>query len=209
MELRRSCKTTYAAGSVQTFDASSHFRCRVKAERSRVLECACEVVCQEGWEKINWRNNFSALHLAAQVGSVDAVKLLLENGATPGLTMRDSRGCLPVDYVLNELPDVDLQLLDLLSPEEVVVHKMASEVSEVAAPRELSKLKPKLSTGARPEGKHAPALPTLLTSAQSRVGYMPPNQHRTTPFVIPEVACGDGLDVFKACSRPNCKAQPF
>merc|ERR1719446_2044295 len=38
----------------------------VKSSRKQVLELACDVAFREGFSKVQWKRNFSALHLAAK-----------------------------------------------------------------------------------------------------------------------------------------------
>jgi hypothetical protein len=90
--------------------------CQLDSSREDVLELACTIALRKGWENVNWRRNFSALHLAAKLGETEvAKKLLLEANATAGLRLLDNHGKTPLDYAL-ALPKIDLELLALLDP---------------------------------------------------------------------------------------------
>jgi hypothetical protein len=99
-----------------TKPCSQRTRWHVESSHDDILKIACEVARREGWENVTWTKNFSALHLAAKLGDRESVRRLKEEiSATPGLTVRDASGNLPVDYAL-ALPEVDLELLELLDP---------------------------------------------------------------------------------------------
>ncbi|CAK0852539.1 unnamed protein product, partial [Prorocentrum cordatum] len=61
------------------------------------LRRALEVVARKPWSKIRWPHNFTALHLAAQLGSSEVVEFLLEATAAPSLQTQDERGRTPLD----------------------------------------------------------------------------------------------------------------
>eukprot|EP00927_Polykrikos_kofoidii_P036749 TRINITY_DN31019_c0_g1_i1.p1 TRINITY_DN31019_c0_g1~~TRINITY_DN31019_c0_g1_i1.p1 ORF type:complete len:1445 (-),score=265.07 TRINITY_DN31019_c0_g1_i1:120-4454(-) len=62
------------------------------------LQKACGVVLEKGWSKVKWPHGFSALHLCAKLGALDATQLLLEATAEPGLALSDDQGMKPIDY---------------------------------------------------------------------------------------------------------------
>lgn len=106
----------------------------VKSSRKQVLELACDVAFREGFSKVQWKRNFSALHLAAKLGSSEHVRRLLqEANATSGLAVRDDFGKLPIDYAF-ALPEMDLELLDMLDPANAAVAPRAP-ASPRASPR--------------------------------------------------------------------------
>ena len=69
------------------------------------LERACEAVFQNGWRKICWPKNFSALHLAARLGSEDAVRYLLDANAHAGLESQDDDGKTPLAIAIENKKD--------------------------------------------------------------------------------------------------------
>lgn len=88
----------------------------VRSSREEILRLACDIAFREGFSSVQWKRNFSALHLAAKLGSLEFVRRLLqEANAISGLALRDDYGKLPIEYAL-ALPEVDLQLLELLDP---------------------------------------------------------------------------------------------
>eukprot|EP00929_Paragymnodinium_shiwhaense_P004186 TRINITY_DN10493_c0_g1_i3.p1 TRINITY_DN10493_c0_g1~~TRINITY_DN10493_c0_g1_i3.p1 ORF type:complete len:1477 (+),score=471.30 TRINITY_DN10493_c0_g1_i3:132-4562(+) len=62
------------------------------------LKKACHTVINKGWDLVTWPNDFSGLHLAAKSGHKEAVQLLLDASASPGLVLQDDKGMRPVDY---------------------------------------------------------------------------------------------------------------
>lgn len=62
------------------------------------LQMACEAVLRRGWSRLKWPHDFTALHLAAKFGRLDAVSFLLEASAAPALSVRDHKSRLPLDY---------------------------------------------------------------------------------------------------------------
>jgi len=69
-----------------------------KGGQPNSLVQAIRTVLEVGWENIDWPMNFSAMHLAAQSGNLEAVELLVAcNG---DLTLADDCHLLPLDYAV-------------------------------------------------------------------------------------------------------------
>jgi len=62
------------------------------------LAKVCEVVLKRGWGSTKFPRNFTPLHLAARLGSKEAVSFLLSLGAAASLELRDDKGLTPRDY---------------------------------------------------------------------------------------------------------------
>jgi len=61
------------------------------------LQRALEMVARKSWSKIRWPHSFTALHLAAEIGSSEVVRYLLAATAAPSLQTRDAKGRTPLD----------------------------------------------------------------------------------------------------------------
>jgi hypothetical protein len=64
------------------------------------LKKACQTVLRKGWTGVRFPKNFTPLHLAAKLGSTEAVDLLLDAGVCDGLRLEDDFGMKPVDYAI-------------------------------------------------------------------------------------------------------------
>jgi hypothetical protein len=98
------------------------------------LEVLSKMVHSEGWSSICWKEDFSALHLAAKVGSKSGARQLLQQVQASSdlhvLHTRDSQGFTPCDYAYRSMiqgsqtlqegfskPEIDLEMLDLVCPD--------------------------------------------------------------------------------------------
>lgn len=95
------------------------------------LEKVCEVVLKRGWDSTKFPRNFTPLHLAARLGSKDAVCFLLSLGAALSLGLRDEKGLTPRDYA-EQKGHVDL--LPLLDHAPEPAPAVDSEAVAVAPP---------------------------------------------------------------------------
>lgn len=77
------------------------------------LQKSLQAVIRRGWSKIKFPHDFTPLHLAARLGSLEAVELLLKARGQMGLSQRDDRGMLPLDYAKHKN---FTELLPLLQP---------------------------------------------------------------------------------------------
>jgi len=65
-------------------------------ELPKTLRGPVEAVAKVGWARIAWPSNFTAVHLAANAGHVEAINILHELGAV--LTTADQWSLTPIDY---------------------------------------------------------------------------------------------------------------
>jgi len=94
---------------------------RICANRDRILKLSCDVVLRLGWSRVTWKQNFTAIHLAALFSSTAWLKALLKlPGASEALLLDDDRGLRPMDYALS-LPHIDTDLLALLDPSQATI----------------------------------------------------------------------------------------
>eukprot|EP00928_Gymnodinium_smaydae_P010436 TRINITY_DN13935_c0_g1_i1.p1 TRINITY_DN13935_c0_g1~~TRINITY_DN13935_c0_g1_i1.p1 ORF type:complete len:1130 (+),score=292.18 TRINITY_DN13935_c0_g1_i1:157-3546(+) len=98
--LQASCPTEIVEGRWQKtpVDRVAEALKNVRPERQKDLQEAIYAVLRKGFSTINWPRGFSALHLAARYGAADAVKLLLEASARPGIILKDEKGLTPLDH---------------------------------------------------------------------------------------------------------------
>merc|ERR1711966_480750 len=74
---------------------------------------ACKLVMLQGWKNVNWDDNFTGLHLAAQRGDKEAVRFMLDSRAVTACGLQDSSGKTPLDYAReSERPSDVLELLE-------------------------------------------------------------------------------------------------
>ncbi|CAD7935682.1 unnamed protein product [Amoebophrya sp. A25] len=67
------------------------------------LRAGIEAVLQMGWRRIKWPNGFSALHLAAQCGNLEVIKILLEQveHVSDDWQAKDKLGNTALDYAVS------------------------------------------------------------------------------------------------------------
>lgn len=139
----------------------------VRSSRKQILELACDIALREGFSNVQWKRNFSALHLAAKLGSSEHVhRLLREANAMPGLALRDDFGKLPIDYV-TALPEVDLELLDMVDPANAAVAPITPTYPQIPRGHKQSPPSTKSEARTRKICRKLPPLPeeTLAPSA--------------------------------------------
>jgi len=110
-------------------DAIDQETVSIKCSPHKLLYIARDVAVSQGWSNVQWRRDFSALHLAAKLNSPEVVRDLLQEGAHAGLDVQDTRMCKPIDYAIEDMVEsirngtthhqpVDLELLELLDPQQ-------------------------------------------------------------------------------------------
>jgi len=67
-----------------------------KGGLTKPLQKAIETVLEVGWGNVEWPSNFTAMHLAAKVGTVESIELLVAAGAE--ITIADDWRLTPLDY---------------------------------------------------------------------------------------------------------------
>ncbi|CAD7963983.1 unnamed protein product [Amoebophrya sp. A120] len=93
------------------------------------LRAGIEAVLQMGWKKIKWPNGFSALHLAAQCGNLEVVKILLERvvGVGEDYEARDKLGNSPLDYAVSSKHEIVADYLRRYDPKTMGAKKESDE----------------------------------------------------------------------------------
>jgi len=77
------------------------------------LRKACESVIKEGWPMMKWKHQYTALHLAASMGSESAVRLLISATAAVGLKVTDEiENQRPIDVARKRGHEHLMALLD-------------------------------------------------------------------------------------------------
>mmetsp|Transcript_6123 Transcript_6123/g.11299 ORF Transcript_6123/g.11299 Transcript_6123/m.11299 type:complete len:262 (+) Transcript_6123:49-834(+) len=127
----RSLRSTGHAVERDSNGSSNQMHCHVKCSRKKKLELATELVHREGWSKVSWKDDFSALHLAAKLCSKGDVRQLVKDIRDSAdlcvLGQPDLYGFTPIDYAVESMlggpsseggrPTIDLEVMDLLCPD--------------------------------------------------------------------------------------------